>query len=237
MDTPLKSLIKRMFEKAEVDSGNKTKNGRCNYLETTFRDDLKCYEGTSSKSFSRLYDKYIVESHPENADPKPGLLEVMSHYLGFESYRDFLVNYNENDVENSGNLLDSKKRREAVNTERIVILILGLVIFSMLIFNFIIGIRPEPKCMIWKQQQFVEISCDLSIHPKEAGNIKAFDKKLFKNMKLIPGTEVKLGSSYYYKVNRDSIEFYSWRGKHPVDGGDLKPVTKYIIEKYIQPQG
>lgn len=235
MVKPLKSLTKGIFDKAELESGSKTKNGWCNHLELTFRDDLKVNEGTSSKSFARLYDKYIAESHPENADPKPALLEAMSQYIGFSSYREFLMSHKELETEDSGNPVKAKKKSKSLNKERIVILLLGLIIFLMLMFNFVTGNPKDPKCMIWRGDQFVGISCDLSNHPQDAGKIQTFDKKLFKNMKLIPPAKVVLGSSYYYKFKRDSLEFYSWGGKHPVNGIDLKPVTSYIIEKYVKP--
>lgn len=92
---------------------------------------------------------------------------------------------------------------------------------------------PPPECMIWKITHFEIISCELSFNIDKAGEIIGFDEKLYENMKMIPKSEVRVGSSYYYKVDRDSLQFFSWYGLHPVNGEDLKPVTNYIMDKYI----
>lgn len=234
MEKPIKYLVEEVFKKARHESGNSSVNGCCNFLETTFRDDLKCNDGTSYRSFARLHSKYITGKHPENPVPKPRLLDAMSQYLGYKDYRDFLIHYSEEEeVETADPPLPSKKSSTTRNPERIIIIVLGFLICGMLFYNIIVDKGTTPECMIWQHTHFEKISCELSLHIEKAGEIIGFDSKLFKHMKMIPKNEVRVGRSYYYKVGKDSLEFFSWYGKHPVHGADLKPVTEYIFEKYV----
>lgn len=233
MDKHIKYLISEVFEKAIETSGEISINGYCNYLESTFRDDLKCYEGTSSKSFLRLYKKYVLGTEPENADPKPKLLTVMSQYLGFKDYEDFILHNKQEFYDTIDPPPIPGKDSKTKNPERIIIIVLGLLISGMLLYTIIIDGETPPECMIWEKTHFKKISCELDKNPDKAGKIKQFDVKLFKDMKMIPKNAVQVGYSYYHKENRDSIEFFSRSGKHPVNGDDLKPVTDYIYNKYV----
>jgi len=233
MNKPIKYLIVEVFEKAIETSSETSINGYCNYLELTFRDDLKCYEGTSYRSFLRLYKKYVLGTEPKNAAPRPKLLTVMSQYLGYKDFEDFIM-HNKHEF---GDTIDPSpmpvKDSKTKNPERIIIIVLGLLISGMLLYNIIIDGETPPECMIWEKTHFKKISCELGLHLDKAGEIRGFDVKLFKDMKMIPKNQVQVGNSYYHKVNRDSIEFFSMHGKHPVNDDDLKPVTDYIYNKYV----
>src|SRR5690606_7655712 len=216
MNSPIKYLIRGIFKKAKEESGIKSTYGCCNYLEEKFREDFKCYDGTSSRSFARLHDKYVEESRPENATPKPGLLDAMSQYLGFEDYQSFIVSQG-NNKESSTTKSTSKR------PERIIIALLLLVICLIVIYSIVSGpgVRT-PECMVWNHVHYQKISCELNLHMDRAGEIIEFDKKLYNHLKMIPAQDAKVGSSYYYKVSSDSLQFFSWYGKHPVNGADLK---------------
>ncbi|WP_417359143.1 hypothetical protein [Galbibacter sp.] len=237
MDSPIKYLIQGVFQKAKEESGQTSINSCCNHLEGRFREDFKCYEGTSSRSFTRLHKKYIEESHHEKAAPKAELLDAMSRYLGHKDYQDFLISQGNGKKSSSSHSSFSNARKKP-NRERIIILFIGLVIGSLLGYKILTGgtgSQPSPECMIWNQTHFEKISCELSLNIEKAGKIIGFDATLFSSMKMIPENEVRVGDSYYYKVGRDSIQYFSWYGKHPLKGEDLKPVTDYIIGKYINP--
>lgn len=234
MDSPIKYLIKEIFIKAKEESGQTSIYGCCNYLEQRFRDDFKCYDGTSSRSFARLHQKYVEESQLEKATPKPTLLNAMSQYLGYQDYKDFLLNHGQTDKQLSFDLKATKFTKISIS-QRSIIAVLILMVCSL--FSYIIFIDdypPDPECMIWKNTHYEKISCELSLNIEKAGQIIGFDLKLYENMKMIPSSEVKVGESYYYKVGRDSVQFFSSRGLHPENGKDLKPVTDYIVGKYVQ---
>lgn len=231
MDPRIKYLIKEIFKKAKEESGQTSVYACCKHLENRFREDFKCHEGTSSRSFARLHQKYVEESQRENSTPKPGLLDAMSQYLGYSDYRSFLLE----DKPISFNGFINRLTKISVS-ERTLIGILILIICLMLSYTIFMNNPsgpPPPECMIWKITHFEIISCELSFNIDKAGEIIGFDEKLYENMKMIPKSEVRVGSSYYYKVDRDSLQFFSWYGLHPVNGEDLKPVTNYIMDNYI----
>lgn len=228
MEKHIEYLVKKIFDKAQQETGNASLNGCCIYLETKFRDDLKCYDGSSYKTFTRLHSKYVTKKQPENPLPKPSLLDAMSVYIGYQDFQDYLLNRGKIPI---GSGRNPKAQLKTKNPERTVIVVLVFIIIGILGFRSIIG---DPlQCMIWKGTQFKKISCEFDPKIYKPGKIREFDSKLFKNMRMIPKKEVKVGSSYYYKLSKDSLEFFSWYGKHPVNGDDLKPVTDYIVNKYI----
>lgn len=235
MDSPIKYLIQGIFQKVEEElEDNATVNACCTTLESKFRDDFNCFEGTSSRSFERLYKKYVEGSQPGNATPRGELLNVMSQYLGYTSYQDYIVSHGKGSTKNSA-IPSNNKWYKLKKPEHIIILILTLITCAVLGYTILNGSgQSAPECMVWNQTHFERISCELSLNFEKAGKIMEYDKTLFSKMEMIPGSEVEVGRSYYYKIGRDSIQFFSWDGKHPVNGGNLKPVTPYIVEKYIQ---
>ncbi|NBL63867.1 hypothetical protein GV828_01490 [Flavobacterium sp. NST-5] len=99
----------------------------------------------------------------------------------------------------------------------------------------------EKKCMIWNGDHYERINCDdnttmgimhytniVSLHEETLQNFKKItpdsNTVFFKNGKAV---------IYYSKPNIKEVEFFSCDGVHPVTKKDLKPVTQYIINKYI----
>jgi hypothetical protein len=91
-------------------------------------------------------------------------------------------------------------------------------------------------CMYWADDHFQPIPCDQKL-PNTL--VVALDTTRVKNFKKItcPDTITRLaiGSVWYSKID-NKIEFFTADGKHPVFiNRRLKPVTDYIIEKYVHP--
>ncbi|MDR6969304.1 hypothetical protein J2X31_003334 [Flavobacterium arsenatis] len=99
---------------------------------------------------------------------------------------------------------------------------------------------PKKQCMQWQENHYEVVDCEVkrlglvSISP-----VEPLDEDLleFKKVKLKKGMEFfkyKKPLYYYYKVSRDSIEFFNAPGEHPITKKPLKEISDYIIDKYVK---
>lgn len=92
------------------------------------------------------------------------------------------------------------------------------------------------SCMYWANDHFQPIPCS---QPIPNTLVVALDTAMVKNFKKITRpdtiTHHAKGHVWYSKINM-KIEFFTAEGKHPVViGRRLKPISDYIIDKYIHP--
>lgn len=94
----------------------------------------------------------------------------------------------------------------------------------------------KPSCMYWNGYQFEAIDCQAQIPGKR---IWPLDKNQLENFKRITRTDTlgykDIGSVWYTKIATDSIEYFTNSGLHPTNQKHLRPITKYMIDKYISP--
>lgn len=99
---------------------------------------------------------------------------------------------------------------------------------------------PTKQCMQWQEDHYEVVDCEVkrlglvSISPVEPLNEDLLE---FKKVKLKKGMEFfkyKKPLYYYYKVSRDSIEFFNAPGLHPVTKKPLNEISPYIIDKYVK---
>lgn len=81
-----KYLFEKVFEKAKNECGSSSKNGMSVHLEKVISDDYN-YPITS-KSFSRYFDDFVKENNLKK-EISPDLLNILAHYIGYESFGDF----------------------------------------------------------------------------------------------------------------------------------------------------
>ncbi|TDG37545.1 hypothetical protein EZJ43_00155 [Pedobacter changchengzhani] len=113
-------------------------------------------------------------------------------------------------------------------------LILALV--SITIMGIIIYFIAKPKYMYWKVDRYETMAFYKKVGDTPILEIDHFKAKHLKKITQPDTlTENALGKVWYVKVNVDSAEFYTSRGEYPLDTNKvLKPVTKYILAKYVK---
>ncbi len=95
--------------------------------------------------------------------------------------------------------------------------------------------RRTPKCMYWDGSAYQQIDCNKAAE-EELKAVRLDDSKL-KHFKRITRPDTinykDIGRVWYMKI--DTVpDFFTDSGMHPVDEEkQLKPITKYIIDKYI----
>jgi hypothetical protein len=98
---------------------------------------------------------------------------------------------------------------------------------------------PKKDCMQWSGDHYEEVTCDLEV--QGIGTyipVEPLDERII-NLRKIQACDTttffKNGEAviWYAKVG-DSVDFFNTHGRHPENNKPLKPVTQYIIDKYVK---
>jgi hypothetical protein len=124
--------------------------------------------------------------------------------------------------------------------KKIIFGLIGLVGISSIAYTTKNLIIPDAQCMQWQNNHYEKVDCNTQ---NQQGIIKSndiipFDTKKAELIKINVSdttTFFKNGKAilWYCKIN-GKPEFFNTHGIHPETGKALKPVTKYIINKYVK---
>ncbi|WP_333809267.1 hypothetical protein [Flavobacterium sp.] len=101
-------------------------------------------------------------------------------------------------------------------------------------------ISPDPQCMQWRKNHYEIVDCNSE---SQQGLLKQYDiipfddhqSKLIKIEVSDTTIFFKNGKSLYWYCKVDGKpEFFNTHGIHPETGKALKPVSEYIVEKYVR---
>ena len=115
----------------------------------------------------------------------------------------------------------------------IVVLIIGISVF-LNIKNL-----TTKECMVWKGDKYKAVDCSETINSFAETTLPKDDKLIeeFRKMKVDTKTSFfdKKGNPkiWYIKNPNGTLEFFNKPGLHPETGKTLRPISKYIIQKYI----
>jgi hypothetical protein len=107
---------------------------------------------------------------------------------------------------------------------------LGLIIYLAL---------PHKECMQWSGDHYEIVDCSLKSEGLISSNpIELLDENLvgLKKIKVCDTTvyfDKNHNAIIWYAKRGDSIDFFNNHGRHPENNSPLKPVTKYILDKYV----
>ncbi len=117
-------------------------------------------------------------------------------------------------------------------------------IVTVLIFCSIGGVMYfalfKKHCMQWSSDHYERVSCDLDAKGLGSFNVvEPFDKTVFdlKKIKVCDTTPFfdKNGEAIvWYGKTANGIDFFNGHGRHPENNSPLKPVTRYILNKYVK---
>lgn len=136
--------------------------------------------------------------------------------------------------------LESDNFRSRNIKKKIIFGLIGLVGISSIAYTTKNLIIPDAQCMQWQNNHYEKVDCNTQ---NQQGIIKSndiipFDPKKAELIKIKVSdttTFFKKGKAilWYCKVN-GKPEFFNTHGIHPETGKALKPVTEYIINKYVK---
>ncbi|HEY0091818.1 MAG TPA: hypothetical protein VGB43_04955 [Flavobacterium sp.] len=132
------------------------------------------------------------------------------------------------------NSVGQSKRKKTIT---VAVIITAIAIFSGY------GIKskyfPAKECMEWRVDHYEEVLCDDAVN-QFAATAESVPKnlKVMGEMKKIQPTAETVFFRHgkpvvwYCKQNR-TVEFFTAAGNHPVSGKQLKPITQYMVKKYV----
>ncbi len=179
-----------------------------------------------------LYNYYKASINNENHDiliKQPKVVQALCSYLDYDSYEDF---------KEANGMIKSKKdtsKHTSIRKKKIIIAI--SFIFILLIALFMHSFTKD-RWMVWKEDRYIEVS----FNPEKynSGQLKLYDENKIENFKKI---EVDCStrffdnrgkvSVWYAKNHKKELEYFSNLGSHPETGKTLKPITDYMINKYV----
>lgn len=206
----------------------------------------------SPKSFNTLHKKAKENEESDFNIPRPEVVPVLVKYVGFNNYEEFVLLNKERVQEriNDGDLLispsggpakeNNKPTLERDNKSRLKRI---YVLMSVSVVAIIISVyfyENRQKWMVWNGQHYEVKSFDPEL--EKNGVLNLYDENNYHYLKkIIPTCDTQFFNGdgsvriWYGKNSRKEYEFFTALGEHPETGKSLKPITKYMIGKYICP--
>ncbi|MFH6947743.1 hypothetical protein ACHRV6_04580 [Flavobacterium sp. FlaQc-51] len=113
-------------------------------------------------------------------------------------------------------------------------------VFLFIGFVVIYFAFPNKECMQWSGDHYEIVDCELKIQGVgKSSNIEILDPTLvnLKKIKVCDTTTYfdKNGVAIiWYAKTANGIDFFNVHGRHPENNSPLRPVTHYIINKYVK---
>ncbi|GGI56983.1 hypothetical protein [Winogradskyella haliclonae] len=208
-------LMSHVFEKAKNDSNEVTPNGICVYLMKELNEKIK------ERNLTKYYNGYILDNELERTKPTKYNLDVLSNYLGFENFEEFVARE------------EKEKKKRKLRRKLFLCRILSFVLLiSLLVF---ILKYYKKNCMIWVDDHYEKIRCS------GLDNEKKLDEVVLKKFRKIDvckdSTFFKDGEAIiHYTRHNNIVDFFTDDGEHPIfDNVYTDPITRTIINSRVRP--
>ncbi|NDI98173.1 hypothetical protein GWA97_03705 [Flavobacterium sp. LaA7.5] len=195
------------------------------------------------RSLIDCYKSAKNESEEEITIKQPKVVQALCLYLGYDSFKSFKdANEVRNAVkEDSPESSGSSNVLAIVKENKILSIISAVIISSIIIVVLLIYFSNKERWMVWQNDRYVEVSFDLEKY--NLYQLKLYNEYRVDNLRKIPvdcntkffdaNGEVKI---WYGKNAKKELEFFTSYGLHPETGKTLKPITSYMINKYVCPK-
>lgn len=221
-----KNLVSQAFQKAKADLGSDKITHLSKHLSDYIVEDSKAPYGEKALRIS--YNK-ISKNTNEKIYLKEHAAEALSRYLGFINYADFL--------QKNSNEHSSKISKSQNFLKRNTLVIFFSLVFIAALFTY--NSATKQKWMVWQDNHYIEVDFDTEKY--KINQLKFYKKERIQNFKKINPTcdttqffnedgSVKI---WYGKNRNKKLEYFTALGLHPETGKTLRPITQYMIDKYI----
>lgn len=228
-------ITKKAFAKAEKNYVNRKKYKLAESISENIEEVNKVR--VTKKTFVNYYNKYI-EKWENIPTPKHENIELLCIYLGYKSYKDYIQ---ENNIK-KGSLTEGP--RNLIQPDRNPKTLKGKILLKTLWLFALVGViwvsysllSPEHtnECMVWKTDHYEITECN------GEREVITLDQETLKEMKQLMGL-CKESTFFlpddspvvWYDKYHNKLTFFTMEGIHPTNGRTLKPITQYIIDKYV----
>ncbi|WP_281232385.1 hypothetical protein [Flavobacterium gelatinilyticum] len=194
-----------------------------------------------------IIDKEKSNFKIEKEEPKKPLPFICKSE-GEESDFEF-IEESENIMDNNQSMIlpqiqNPKEIERIKNTKEKVTKYFKGIFITFLIFS-VVGTMGyfaffQKQCMQWSGDHYEKVSCDLKVQGIGLANIiEPLDETIFnlKKVKVCDTTPCfdKNGEAViWYGKTANGIDFFDGHGRHPENNKPLRPVTQYILNKYVR---
>lgn len=216
-------LVNKAFEKALEETGKNSLNGRAEYLSEYIIEEFRF--NISTKSLIRYFKG--------QSTPNMEVLNALSRYLGYSDYQQFIRKNTE--------AAPPQEPLPAFEVSKAIIFergrkrtILATMLLAIVIITGYAGfLQGKEDCMVWMEDHYEKTSCSGSELEQ------SLNQEILENLKKIEVTDTteffRNGQvQVWYDKTDGVLEYFSFYGIHPENGKTLKPITSYIIEKYVR---
>ena len=116
----------------------------------------------------------------------------------------------------------------------------GVIVITLIIFSSKQVLSNNMRWMVWDQDHYVEVKLDFDQY--DIGQLKIYKQERIDHFKriLVDCNTAFFDNSgapqiWYGKNAEKTLEFFTSYGLHPETGKTLKPITTYMIGKYVCP--
>lgn len=211
----VQKLLQQVFERAEELSGKTTVNGKAEYLAGHLLDEQRF--SVSAKSLIRYYKG--------ESSPGPEVRDHLSIFLGYNSYENFILTNSSSYTKKTSAVIRKTTRKKVL---------LAMLVFPMVGIPAYVGYQSgEEECMRWEKDHFEQVSCTGSRYEEPLNPVRLEN---FKKLLVSDTTSFFRNGEprVWYDKSNGKLEFFSAPGIHPENGKTLKPITRYMIKKYIR---
>lgn len=233
-------LIRQSFERAlQTEEERGTINPSKSRLATMLSDYIEENENFQfgERRLRDYYNDVLAETQVEIK--QPAVLNGLSSFLGYNNYQDFVLRFTA-DKKDPVSLEPQKKVAETLRIKTFVKhhkISLAIAAISVVIILFLMASK-EQRWMNWDGNKYVETSFDAE--KLKVGALKIYKEDRVASFTLLePQCDTQFFNAdgsvrvWYSKNKNGRLDFFSDHGLHPITGKTLKPITKYIIDKYI----
>lgn len=219
-------LLLKAFEKAKGEVNSDKIFTRARHLSEKIYEINQFTYGERS-----LTEKYkVIYSDPKSdINLRKEVLDALSKYLDYDNYYEFTKKHEEASSE--------KNAFTFLKKHRVIILVVLLLISSMLIYNY----TTRQRWMVWQNDHYVEV--DFDVKKYNVNQLKIYkEERILYFKKIEPTCDYSFFNEngsvlIWYGKNKDKeLEYFTALGLHPETSKTLKPITQYMINKYICPK-
>lgn len=216
----IQELIKKVFEKAMELSKETTAYGLSKYLIVELNNSI------NERTLTRYYDGYVLNKKTERRSPSAYNLNVLCQYLGYKNNLDFIAEHK--DKKKEVNKVFNKKSKIA--SVSVMVLLASYIGYDV----------TKKDCMVWTNNNncYEAVSCDkkgdfesIPMNDYLLQNFKRIEPDCSYSFFKVDGVE----NLWYGKNINGELEYFTAYGLHPETSKTLKPITEYMINKYICP--
>lgn len=124
---------------------------------------------------------------------------------------------------------------------RIIIAVIAGILLLLAGYIITSAFWEENGCMTWKEDHYETVPCNMEVNNFSGQKIIPADKMLLKYQRKIAISDTTTFFNpdgqpriFYAKISDNKCEYFTYPGKHPETGKDLKKISHYIINRYVR---